>query len=87
MRAQGAAPGALTPQDSGYISGNGSNITTTASREMHHFVELTPDDQHSAIRHLADSGFGDYGIAAATRLSVEMVRQILGDRKVAESRA
>ena len=55
--------------------------------EMVHFVELTPDAQHAAIRHLADSGFSDYGIAAATRLSVEMVRKILGERKAAESPA
>ena len=44
------------------------------------FDALTRDEQKQAIFDLADEGFGDYGIAAATKLSVEQVRQILAER-------
>jgi len=46
-------------------------------REMHHFTTLSREEQHAAIHRLATSGMTDYGVAAATRLSVEMVRAIL----------
>jgi hypothetical protein len=49
------------------------------SREMFYFAMLSRDEQHAAIHRLAESGMSDYGIAAATRLSVEMVRAILGE--------
>lgn len=51
------------------------------AREMHHFTLLSRDDQRAAIQRLARSGMTDYGIAAATALSVEMIRAILGDQK------
>lgn len=50
-------------------------------QEMHHFLLLTPDEQRSAILRLADSGYSDAMIAAATRLAVEQVRAIVGDRR------
>lgn len=53
------------------------------SREMHYFAMLNRDEQHAAIHRLTASGMSDYGIAAATRLSVEMVRTILGETSVA----
>jgi len=50
-------------------------------REMWHFDALSRDEQRAAIQRLALDGMSDYGIAAATRLSVEAVRQILGEQK------
>lgn len=49
-------------------------------RELHHFMKLAVDEQKAAIHRLADQRMGEYAIAAATMLSVEQVRQILGDR-------
>jgi DNA-binding NarL/FixJ family response regulator len=49
-------------------------------RELRHFLLLDRDQQESAIRRLAASGMNDYGIAAATGLSVEMVRRVIGER-------
>jgi hypothetical protein len=46
---------------------------------MAHFDTLTRDEQAEAIRQLARDGFGDYEIAAACKLAVEVVRQILGE--------
>jgi hypothetical protein len=46
---------------------------------MNHFLLLTNEEQRGAIRRLSKSGFSDYGIAAASGLSVEMIRQILGE--------
>jgi len=48
---------------------------------MWHFDALSRDEQRAAIQRLALDGMSDYGIAAATRLSVEAVRQILGEQK------
>ena len=48
---------------------------------MRHFMRLSRDEQRAAIHRLATSGMSDYGIAAATALSVEMVRTILGEQK------
>lgn len=45
---------------------------------MHHFLALDWDQQQGAILRLAASGYTADGIASATRLSVEQVRQILG---------
>lgn len=45
--------------------------------ELRYFLLLTPEQQADAIRRLARTGVSDHGIAAATRLSVEMVRRIL----------
>lgn len=56
--------------------------TDTPGRRLHYFKMLSHDDQRAAIRRLAASGMTDHTIAAATRLSVEMVRQILGAREL-----
>jgi hypothetical protein len=52
-------------------------------RELKHFLLLDRDAQESAIRRLAASGMRDYTIAAATGLSVEQVRRILGTTQTA----
>jgi DNA-binding NarL/FixJ family response regulator len=60
-----------------------TNATTPAQldeKAQQHFHDLTSTEQRQAICDLTDAGQGDYIIAAATRLSVEMVRQILGER-------
>ena len=49
---------------------------------MLHFAMLTESEQHAAIKRLANSGMADTSIAAATMLSVEQVRMILGARVV-----
>ena len=54
------------------------------SREMRNFVTLTRAEQAQAIRGLARAGMSDYGIAAATQLSVEMIRNILGQHRTAD---
>ena len=51
---------------------------TFVDARMLHFALLSEEEQHAAIRRLANSGMADTSIAAATMLSVEMVRQILG---------
>jgi 2-iminoacetate synthase ThiH len=48
------------------------------SRELLHFQLLDRSEQEQAVRRLAASGMGDYTIAAATQLSVEVIRRILG---------
>ena len=47
-------------------------------REMHHFVMLTPSEQRAAIMRMAAQKWSLEGISAATRLSVEAVRVIVG---------
>ena len=42
-----------------------------------HFNALSRDEKRQAICRLADTGYSDYLIATATKLSVEMIRQIL----------
>ncbi|HLS81307.1 MAG TPA: hypothetical protein VK025_07880 [Steroidobacter sp.] len=54
---------------------------TNASREMAHFLLLTHAQQIEAIRRLHALGWSDYGIASATRLSVEQIRRLLGEAK------
>jgi ABC-type phosphate/phosphonate transport system ATPase subunit len=49
-------------------------------RELSHFLLLERREQEAAIRRLASSGMGDYGIAAASGLSVEQVRRVLAKR-------
>ena len=46
-----------------------------------HFDALGPDAKVQAICRMADSGYSDYSIATATKLSVEMVRQVLAERE------
>ena len=52
---------------------------------MQYFAMLIESEQHAAIRRLAASGMGDTSIAAVTMLSVEMVRQILGQGRACEA--
>jgi hypothetical protein len=56
-------------------------------RELRYFLLLDRDEQREAIRRLASGGMSDYTIAAATMLSVEQVRAILGESKAAERAA
>jgi hypothetical protein len=49
-------------------------------RELLHFRSLDREQQAAAIRRLARLGMSDHGIAAATALSVEMVRRILSEQ-------
>ena len=46
-----------------------------------YFVALSRDEKIQAVCRMADTGYGDYAIATATRFSVEMVRQILAERE------
>ena len=46
-----------------------------------HFDALSRDEEIQAICRMADTGYSDYSIATATKLSVEMVRQILAKRE------
>jgi hypothetical protein len=48
------------------------------SGELLYFLLLSPAEQAQAIREMAAGGWSDYGIAGATRLSVEQVRKIRG---------
>ena len=50
------------------------------SRELHHFLLLTVTEQAEAIKRMAASGWSEYTIAAASRLSVEQVRRVLAER-------
>ena len=49
-----------------------------------HFDALSRDGKIRVICGMADTGSSDYSIASATRLSVEMVRQILAARRPAQ---
>jgi len=51
---------------------------------MRHFEMLTPDEQRAAICRLAKAGFSDHGVASATGLAVEQIRQILGEARALE---
>jgi hypothetical protein len=52
-------------------------------QELHHWLTLSAEQQHAAIKNLSDSGFGDYAISSATGIAVEQVRRILGSRRIA----
>lgn len=52
-----------------------------ANRELHYFLLLSRDQQLEAIRRLHALGWSDYGIASATRLSVEQIRRLLGEQQ------
>lgn len=56
------------------------SATDKPTGRMDYFLLLTRVEQAAAIRRLSGSGFSDHAIAAATQLSVEMVRTILGER-------
>lgn len=52
-----------------------------SNRELHHFLLLPRQQQIEAIYRLHVSGMSDYGIASATRLSVEQIRRLLGEQQ------
>jgi hypothetical protein len=56
----------------------------SVENRMLYFAMLTEAEQHAAIKRLASSGMADTSIAAATMLSVEQVRIILGARTQCE---
>ena len=58
---------------------------TGVDARMLHFALLTEEEQHAAIKRLAASGMADTSIAAATLLSVEQVRVILGTGRRCEA--
>jgi hypothetical protein len=49
-------------------------------RRMAEFRALDRDAQRHAIKRMAADGYTEYGIASATKLAVEQIRQILGER-------
>src|ERR1019366_8736224 len=49
-------------------------------RALNYFLLLDHEGQRAAIRRMAAAGSGDYVIASATGLSVEMIRAILTAR-------
>lgn len=51
----------------------------SVSGQLHHFLLLDREQQAQAIRRMANTGWSDSSIAAATRLSVEQVRRILAE--------
>ena len=55
------------------------NAADSARRK--NFDLMTVEERERAIRRMADEGFHDYDIAAATDLSVEAVREIIGQRQ------
>jgi hypothetical protein len=60
------------------------STTNSPDRRMDYFQMLTRDEQRVAIRRMAASGQSEFTIAAATRLSVEMIRKILGPTEPAK---
>jgi hypothetical protein len=55
-------------------------------RELHHFLLLDRAEQEAAIRRLIAAGMPEYTVAAATGLSVEQVRRVIGERAAAQER-
>lgn len=53
--------------------------TQHPERELIHFLLLDRDQQAQAIRRMAALGWSEYGIASATRLSVEQVRRVIAE--------
>lgn len=53
----------------------------TEARARAEFDRLTRAEVAEAVRNMKVLGFGDYEVAAACRLSVEMVRAILSERR------
>ncbi len=50
-------------------------------RRLFYFQLLSREEQCLAIAKLARQGFSDHGISAATTLSVEQIRKILGEQR------
>lgn len=49
------------------------------SRELHHFLLLTHEEQANAVKRMAALGWREQAICAATGLSVEQIRRVLTD--------
>ena len=49
--------------------------------EREHFDTLRPEEKVNAIYRMTDTGYTASTIATATKLSVEMVQQILAERE------
>jgi hypothetical protein len=45
------------------------------------FDALDRDEQRAAVKRMAAEGWTDHGIAHATQLAVEMVREIISERE------
>lgn len=71
-----AAPEPFAANSRGGLSTR-SGPSVTRERELLHFMLLSPEQQVDAIRRLSAQGMSDFTIAAASRLSIEMVRHIL----------
>lgn len=56
-----------------------SSIVMAIPRELMNFLLLDHSQQVEAIWRLHSTGWSDHTIAAATRLSVEMIRRILAE--------
>lgn len=86
MRAAGAAPGGGAPGHGSIENGDttiigrhaGARQSLGAERRLHYFALLSPEQQRKAVRRLARAGMGASTIAAAAQISVEQVREVLG---------
>lgn len=56
-----------------------------APRELIHFLMLPHEQQVEAIYRLHRLGWSDDTISRATRLSVEQVRQLIGEQKATDA--
>ena len=54
---------------------------------MHYFALLTRDEQAEAIIRMAAQRMSESTISAATQLSIEQIRQVLGQRRALEEQA
>lgn len=52
----------------------------THAKRMLWFATLSHAERREAIQRLSGDGMSDHDISAATKLSVEQIRQILGQR-------
>jgi DNA-binding NarL/FixJ family response regulator len=59
----------------------GAVLSAPQPRELVHFLLLNEAEKRAAILRMARNGWSDYGIAAATKISVEQVRLIIGEQK------
>lgn len=57
----------------------------SAPRELIHFLLLSHEQQVEAIYRLHRLGWSDDTISRATRLSVEQVRQLIGEQKATDA--
>lgn len=58
---------------------------TAEHARMAAFESLTREQQGAVIRRMIADGVPEYTVAAATRLSIEMIRRVLGgDRQESE---